>query len=211
MHKRYIHAGLRLFLAGLVITAVITQLAHLANRDTFNPANFFSFFTIESNILAAVVLIIAACYTLAGKKETTGFALVRGAATLYMVMTGIIFALLLSGIQNSLQTTIPWVNTVLHYIMPIAMLADWFSSLPRQRITFKRALIWLVFPVAYLFYSLVRGHITHWYPYPFLNPTEHGYGRVALTSVIISIGAVLLVWFLATSTLLPHKIRRRKH
>ena len=47
----------------------------------------------------------------------------RGAATLYMAITGMIFSLLLSGAD--VQTPIPWVNSTLHYVFPLFIVIDW--------------------------------------------------------------------------------------
>ena len=55
-----------------------------------------------------------------------------------------------------------------------------------MRLTFRRALVWVVFPMAYLAYSLVRGAITGWYPYPFLDPREHGYTGVLVVSAAVT-------------------------
>ena len=53
--------------------------------------------------------------------------------------------------------------------------------------------LWLIFPAVYLVYSLCRGPIADWYPYPFLDP-DHGslgYWNVAITSVGILITIVV--------------------
>ena len=145
-----------------------------------NPANFFSFFTIESNILAAAVLLYGAARpALVGRAQTS--ILVRGAAVLYMTVTFIVYGVLLSGYQEELQTTIPWVDTVVHRVLPIVMILDWIIDPPDNALTWRRALpFWLVPPAAYLVYSLIRGPIVDWYPYPFLNPDEvGGYAGVA--------------------------------
>jgi cytochrome c oxidase assembly factor CtaG len=218
MFKRYGTAVYRLFFAGLVIAAVVTQLVIGLDKPTFKISNFFSFFTIESNILAALIFLIAGCAGLragstaasrraAAKKQRGQLAWIRGAATFYMTATGIIYALLLSGLEESLQTATPWVNTVLHYVMPVAVLADWLVNRPERQISAKQAMAWLVFPVAYVGYSLVRGHITGWYPYPFLNPGKDGYLHLAVTCIIIGAGLAGLAWLLARST---RSIRRAK-
>ncbi len=162
--------------------------------------SFFSFFTIESNIFASVVFLAAALLpTTKGDSGTRD--MVRGAATLYMVTTGMVYVLLLSGLEESLQTPIPWVNLQLHYIMPIAVALDWVMDPPRQRIPFRRALVWLAFPALYFVYSLVRGPFVGWYPYPFLNPeSAGGYGRIALTAVGISIAMLILVALVVWAT-----------
>lgn len=113
----------RLCLSLLACSAIITQFIIRAQVKPFNPVNFFSFFTIESNILVACILLLSSIGTaIFGRSEQ--FSILRGAATVYILTTGLIYFLLLRGLEESLQTAIPWVNTVLHYIMPIAMLLD---------------------------------------------------------------------------------------
>lgn len=162
--------------------------------------NFFSFFTIQSNILAAIILLIVGFGTLLQKKSTPQFALLRGAATLYMTMTGIIYIVLLAGNEVALQTTIPWVNIVLHYAVPIIVLLDWLLFPPQFRLSFTKTIYWLAFPAIYLAYSLIRGAFTNWYPYPFLNPLTDGWGSVIMTCLIITIGAAGLIGILSLRT-----------
>lgn len=195
MHKRHAVAGIRLFFGLLTLTAVAVQYVHLLRTiPNYNSLNFFSFFTIESNIFAGVMLIMTA-FLIGKKKYIEGLQLWRGAATLYMTITGIVYALLLSGIN--VDTSIQWVNVVLHYILPVVMLADWLLVRPRKPIAFRRALVWLVFPVVYLAYSLVRGAATGWYPYPFLNPGENGYAGIAVVGAGIMLAALALTWALS--------------
>ena len=92
----------------------------------------------------------------------------RGAATLYMGITGMIFSLLLSGAD--VQTPIPWVNSTLHYVFPLFIVIDWLVDRSVRPLSFRQGLIFLAYPVAYGVYSLIRGPIVDWYPYPFLDP-----------------------------------------
>ena len=199
MRLGYLLTGYRLFFGLLGFSGVVTEIATLRERGRFAPYNFFSYFTIESNLFAVVVLILSAS-ALAQGMHSRPLALLRGAATLYMVTTGIVFALLLAGIEGAELTAVPWDNTVLHYIIPLALAVDWFIDLPKQRLTFRQAAVWLVFPMAYVVYSLIRGHFVHWYPYPFLNPNEHGYIAVAGTSVAIALAVAALMWVLIRFT-----------
>lgn len=184
-------ASYRLIMAAVVCAAVLTQLMSSIEHHR-SITNFFSFFTIESNIIGMSVIAISAFAVLAGKKWKQE-AMLRGAAATYMLVTGIIFALLLSGLTARLQTTIPWVNSVLHYIFPIFMVLDWIIDPPKQLITFKRALCWIVFPVAYVTYSLVRGPLVDWYPYPFLDPADGGYLKLLVTCLVMLTGGIVLI------------------
>ncbi|MES9696513.1 Pr6Pr family membrane protein [Bacillus sp. JJ927] len=179
-------AILRLFLSLLAFSALITQFVTRAQVKPFNPVNFFSFFTIESNILVAVILLFSSLGTATfGRSEQ--FGVLRGASTVYILTTGLIYFLLLRGLEESLQTPIPWVNTVLHYIMPIAMILDWVMNPPTKKITWKQASTWLIFPLLYVVYSLIRGPFVDWYPYPFLDPRIGGYSRVFIYSIGIAV------------------------
>ncbi len=185
MSRRRFVSLYRVFFAVLVLMAVIIQFVHGARQPNFSVTNYFSFFTIESNIFAAVVLLVA----VVKQPKSSSFAYVRGAATLYMVVTGIVYSALLAGAD--VQTPIPWINTVLHYIFPVVMLLDWVID-RSKKLSYKTALYWLIFPFAYLAYSLVRGPFAHWYPYPFLNVAKHGYASVAVTSVVVAIAFVVV-------------------
>lgn len=200
MQKKNLLMGYRVFFVLLAFAALITEIAVTHERGTFVPANFFSFFTVESNSLAVIIL-LASTLALARNKQSRLMAILRGANTMNMIVVGIVFLLLLSGLENAEFTAVPWDNTVLHYIMPIAVAVDWFIDIPKLRITFKQALSWLLFPAAYAIYSLIRGHFVGWYPYPFLNPSQHGYASVAATSIVLMFGALGLAWMLTWPTI----------
>jgi len=188
-------ATYRLFFGVLGLSAIATEIIVLIHRNSFVPSNFFSFFTIQSNLLASAVFLAGAVLFLRGKRQGVSD-MWRGAVTLYMVVTGVIFMLLLSGLDSVPLTAMPWDNTVLHYIMPIAVLVDWIIDPPKRRIAFKKALPWLAFPITYLLYTLVRGHSTEWYPYPFLNALDKGYATVLSTAIIVALFVTGMTWIL---------------
>ena len=196
--ERWIVLAKTLF-ALLGFSAVVTEIATVVSRGRFNPSNFFSFFTIESNLLAVASLLLSSFYTAAGRRSER-LRFFRGAVTLYMTTTILIFIVLLSNLPASELTAVPWDNTVLHYIMPIAVIVDWAVVNTRTAIPFRRAVLWLAFPVLYLAYSLIRGPIVDWYPYPFMDASLHGYLGVAVTSVII---AVVLIGITAVIARVP--------
>ena len=201
MNKRYwkLLAYIRIGFGLLIIAAFITQMS-FALSEGRSLANFFSFFTIQSNLLAAFVLLTVGFGMLANAKANRQFAFIRGAATLYMVITGVVFALLLSGLEQRLQVTVPWVNTVFHHLMPIVMLVDWLAFPPKFKFTYRHTILWLIYPIVYLFYSLIRGAIVHWYPYPFIDPPQVGWPYVIIASIVIAIGAAGLAWLLTLRT-----------
>lgn len=184
----------RAFFALLALSAVIGQLVYGVARYGMDPVNFYSYFTIESNIFAVIIFLISAKALYLGNSDKLLDHL-RGAAALYMTITGLIYSILLSGVD--VNTPLPWVNIVLHYVFPVVVLADWLVTRSGSIITPKRALLWLIFPLAYFVYSLVRGAITGWYPYPFLNAGQLGYAMVAVNAAIIAAGMAVLALMLA--------------
>ncbi len=86
---------------------------------------------------------------------------------------------------------LPWVNVVLHFVMPVVIVCDWLVDPPRHALPATAVWSWLLFPFVYLIYSAVRGAIVLWYPYPFLGPAHSGgYGGVAVTVIAIAAGFV---------------------
>lgn len=190
----------------LGFSAIVTEIATLVERGRFNPVNFFSFFTVESNVLVVVILLLSALATAAGKNDKLD--VWRSAITVYILIVGIGFSWLLAGLENTQFTAVPWDNIVLHYIMPAAMLGDFLLDRPRQRMAFRWALTWLLFPIGYVGYSLIRGSAVGWYPYPFLNPArEGGYGAVFLTIVALIILATILTWIVVSMAKLSGRSR----
>jgi hypothetical protein len=189
----------RMVIGLLGFSAVVTEIATIVERGRFNAGNFFSFFTIESNSLSAAILIVSALALAAGRRDRT-VAMLRGANTLNMVVVGVTFSLLLAGLENTEFTAVPWDNTVLHYIAPVAVALDWLLDIPRVNVAFRQAIVWLAFPVAYLAYTLIRGPIVDWYPYPFLDPDHDGYPSMALTSLMLLIMSAALACALAWMT-----------
>lgn len=184
--------GYKLFFGLLGFSAIITEIATIVERGRFNPINFFSYFTIETNILVVITLLLSAVAVAMGKNNKLD--VLRSAVTVYILIVGIGFSLLLAGIEGLTLTAVPWDNVVLHYIMPAVMLVDFLIDRPKHKVLFKKSLIWLLFPIIYIAYSLIRGALVGWYPYPFLNPDPNGYGAVAFTVLGLLVLSFVLIW-----------------
>lgn len=194
MHKRFgaLITTYRLVAVAAIVGAIVWQLVYSATHYTvFNVANFFSFFTIDSNIIAAAALLWAAL----AHVRSPRLDIVRGAATLYMVITGIVTVVLLRNIDVDL--TLPAVDLILHTIIPIVMIADWLIDPPTTRFGVRQVGYWFAFPLAWLAYTLARGPLADWYPYPFLNPLNGGYGVVTAYCVGVVLAGVAVSAVLA--------------
>jgi hypothetical protein len=195
MGRRAFLTAYRAGFASLALAALAAQFARSSDRPGFSAVSFFSFFTNDSNIIAASVFLWAAFHRSATHRGARD--LVRGAPVVYMVTTGIVFALFLADLNEELGVTLPWVNAVVHQVMPLAVAADWLIDPPETRLAFPRTSWWLAFPAAWLGYTLVRGAVIGWYPYPFLDPANHGAIGVVAAVVGIALFMLGLVWGVA--------------
>ncbi len=194
MNSRFLWPALRLFFAALAGVAIARQL-FIHVQMGFNLVNFFSYFTNLSNTLAAGVLLFSAWRGAFAPAATALDDKLRGASVVNMAVVGIVFAALLRNVD--LGALLPWVNFVLHYVMPCVVVLDWLLQAPQTRLGARQLLLVLVFPMVYLAYVLVRGSSTGWYPYPFLNPANvGGYGGVAVYAVGIALTFLLAGWAL---------------
>lgn len=180
-----------------------------------NVWNFFSFFTIESNILAMVVLALLVVARLRGRTVGRGLHVVVLCVTTYMIITGIVYNVILRGIELPQGATLGWSNEVLHTVAPLWMLVDWLVSARDRDVRFRHLVAVAIYPLVWLVYTLVRGPITpdqatgatEWYPYPFLYPSAYdsGYGGVIIACLLIA-ATILAV---AALLVLVARLRRR--
>lgn len=199
----------RIAAAALIAAAIIAQASRTiggaisGGRDVATTTlNFFSFFTVLSNVSSLVVLAIAGIRGLVKAREPKPhwLSVALACASTYMVVTGLVYNLLLRGVALPQGTTVPWSNEVLHVVGPVFLLVDLFVNLA-TRLPWKTIAAILVFPVAWILYTLVRGPLVTnpvtkdpwWYPYPFLDPhLVGGYTGVALYvgGIAVALGAV---------------------
>jgi hypothetical protein len=174
------------------LTSVVAMTYQFSALDhtlpTFSHGNFLSVFTIQTNLLAVGALL--ALTVVRTEERTLMFDIVRTGVTLYIAITGVVFALLLSGLQEDLDTHIAWVDFVVHKLMPIVVVADWLIDPPRRRLPLRAAAAWLAYPALWLAYTLIRGASIGWYPYPFVDADRLGYGGVLLRSAFLLAGIV---------------------
>jgi uncharacterized membrane protein len=143
-----------------------------------------SFFTIESNILSAIV---SAQLARNPNRDGPVWRVVRLATLFGITVTGIVYSTVLARMHEPHGWEQTFTNTVFHYIVPIAMVLGWLAFGPRPRIT-GRVIGWsLVWPLLYMGYTLAHGAASKWYPYPFTDVTTHGYGRVIVNALLVTV------------------------
>lgn len=191
--------ALRIVMALVTALAIVVQVLFSLHERGASLMNLLCYFTIESNIFAALVFSVAGFAAFKGLRYSQ-LAMWRGAATVYMVTTGIVYVTLLSGNEAAADSTIPWVNLTLHFAMPLIVALDWILAPSSLNLPYAKILVrWLAFPFGYLIYSLLRGAAINWYPYPFLDPKHGGSLSVAVTAVaitlLVSVISMATIWY----------------
>jgi hypothetical protein len=154
----------------------------LSKGDPIVPAlvRYFSFFTIQTNILLALVTTVS-CLRPSGDSSLLGPS-VKAAAVVYIIIVGVVYAVLLSRLYDP-KGSVLLANRIFHIALPILYPLYWLSFAEKGRTKWTRPLNWLIFPILYFIYILVRGAISDAYPYPFLNVVKLGYQQVILNAL----------------------------
>ena len=190
--------------------AVLAQLyLMLQNRETGvveSLVRFVSYFTILTNTLVA--LFFTTRIFAADQKRQTLFhqKTTPMALTVFIVVVGLVYQLVLRDIWNptGLQMV---VDELLHTIIPAFMYVYWLLFCARTAITWKQLSKWLLYPLGYFVFVMVRGHFSGFYPYPFFNVTKLGWGATALNVglLFLLMGLIMAALFFLSKLLRPRQ------
>jgi hypothetical protein len=155
---------------------------------------YFSYFTILTNLLVAVYCTI--CILSPDSKAGRFFSSPKTstAITVYILIVSLVYNTMLRFLwaPTGLQKI---VDELLHTVIPLLFILYWIIFLQKQNLRWKSVLFWLIYPVIYAVYVLIRGFFSGFYPYPFLNIEEHGFPRVLMNSIGLVAGFLVLSLF----------------
>jgi hypothetical protein len=161
----------------------------LANGKTWaaGAVTYLSFFTILTNTLVAIGLTVP--LLVPGSRLGRWFSRprARGATATYIAGVGLVYSLALRQIWDPQGAQLV-ADRLLHDAIPILYLLFWLFLVEKGRLRWQEAIAWLTYPLAYAVYTLARGAVTNWYPYPFLDVTQLGYAAVLWHVVVLSCG-----------------------
>ncbi len=190
--------GKKLLLSLIIILGWFALIAQfyliIENRVTSIPETiirYFSFFTILTNLLVAL------CFTsiLFNPESRLGIFFskpkTQTAITIYITIVGIIYNLILRFLwkPEGLQFV---VDELLHTIIPIMCIVFWIIYVAKSTLKWKDVFPWLIYPLVYIIFILIRGAVSGFYPYPFINVNEIGYHKAVINSGIIALSFLIL-------------------
>jgi len=197
MEKQLTKAG-QIYLAlsaAIVWLSVIAQLyLVIVNRNTPVPealTRFFTYFTIQTNILVATYFTVLLLKPASGWGRFFSKPRVSTAICTYIIFVGLTYNVLLRQLwqPTGLQQV---VDELLHSAIPVIFILYWLIFVPKRDLQWKNIFIWLVYPVIYIVTVLIRGALSGYYPYPFIDVNDLGYPRVFLNGFGLIIAFLLL-------------------
>jgi hypothetical protein len=191
--------GYSILIALLTWAAIIIQFyLMMENRNSSvaeTTIRFFSFFTILTNLLVAIfftILIFRFKNSLPGDQKNSGDVT---AITVYITCVGLVYQILLRKTWHP-QGMQMVTDELLHSVIPVLVLIYWFLFENTLSVPYSLIGRWLLYPLIYLIYVLIRGYFSGFYPYPFINIPALGIEKVLLNSILMTaLFAVLSVTF----------------
>jgi hypothetical protein len=161
-------------------------------------ARYFTFFTILTNILIAagstiILLKPASAWGKFFSKATT-----LTAIGVNITIVGATYNIILRFLWNP-QGMQRVVDELLHLVIPLGFILFWLIFVPKGQLKWNNIPLWTVYPLAYLAAILIRGALSGYYPYPFLDVTQLGYRQALLNCAGVAV-AFIAVALLFTGT-----------
>lgn len=175
--------------AALVLqTVLVLQGGRVLDETAIPPLGtrllrLVSYFTIQSNVLVAVV---TGMLTLDPARDGRWFRVLRLDAVVAIAVTGLVHLVLLAPLLD-LHGVDAVADTLLHKVVPLLAVTGWLVFGPRPRVARRTVGLALIWPVAWLVYTLLMGQVNGWYPYPFVDVGQLGLGRVLLNCAGVTV------------------------
>ena len=187
----YLRILMALALFGSVYWQVSDRLAH----NLFRPAEYFSYFTVTSCLLAGGLLVVTGIRVLRQQPETKAVTLARLTIAVSMVIVGVIYnALLANSAPDARDVGYAWPvlpNQIMHTYMPIVIFLEWLLTNTGVALKIKSSFWVLIYPLTWLAFSITRGYVQGWWAYWFIDP-QYGLGTMITWILAISAFFILL-------------------
>ena len=153
--------------------------------------NFFSFFTVLTNTLAVVVFSYALIKRDSPAKRFFLAPAISSGIAVSIAVVGLAYSLLLRHLwqPEGLQFI---ADELLHDVMPVLFLIYWWRCVPKGTLRFQHIGAWVIYPLVYFAYVLLRGHLLGQYQYPFIDVDSLGYPQVFVNAGGILVGFVVI-------------------
>ena len=153
--------------------------------------NFFSFFTVLTNTLVVVVLSYALVKRDSAAKRFFLAPIISSGIAISIVVVSLAYNLLLRHLwqPEGFQFI---ADELLHDVIPVLFFIYWWRSVPKGSLRLKHIGAWVLYPLVYFAYVLLRGHLLGQYQYPFIDVDALGYPQVFVNAGGILAGFIVI-------------------
>jgi hypothetical protein len=153
--------------------------------------SFFSYFTVLSNTLVATVL---TCELTSRESAARRWFLqpwVSSGTAVSIAVVGLAYSVLLRHLWHPEGWQL-LADELLHDIMPLLFLVYWWCCVPKGTLRLGHIALWVMYPLVYFVYALLRGHLLAAYPYPFIDVSTLGYPQVFVNAGGLLVGFIFI-------------------
>ncbi|MFJ7314275.1 Pr6Pr family membrane protein [Pseudomonas sp. NPDC098747] len=189
--QRLITLAATLGWAGLGIQLYLIFISRLSVEASLlgGLVSFFSYFTVLTNTLVATVLTCAVTPRESAARRWFLQPWVSSGVAVSIAVVGLAYSLLLRHLWHPEG----WqfiADELLHDVMPLLFLGYWWFCVPKGTLRLWHLPLWLIYPLVYFIYALLRGHLLGAYAYPFIDVATLGYPQVFINAGGILAGFV---------------------
>ncbi|MEE9677311.1 Pr6Pr family membrane protein [Pseudomonas moraviensis] len=179
--------------AGLAIQLYLILFARLSIGASLlgGLVSFFSYFTILTNTLVATVLTCAVTERESAARRWFLQPWVSSGIAVSIAVVGLAYSILLRHLWHPEGWQFV-ADELLHDVMPLLFLGYWWCCVPKGTLRLRHLPLWLIYPLVYFIYALLRGHLLGAYAYPFIDVAVLGYPQVLANAGGILVGFVLV-------------------
>lgn len=153
--------------------------------------SFFSYFTVITNTLVATVL---TCQLTSRESAARRWFLqpwVSSGIAVSIAVVSLAYNVLLRHLWD--PEGWQWLaDELMHDVMPLLFLVWWWMYVPKGTLRPRHMALWLLYPLLYFAYALLRGHVLAAYPYPFIDVDKLGYPQVLVNAGGLLVGFVTI-------------------
>ncbi|MHA4846957.1 Pr6Pr family membrane protein [Flavitalea antarctica] len=157
---------------------------------------YFSYFTLLTNLIVALVCTSVLCFPDSALGKFAAGYTTQTAVTTYILIVGIVYNVVLRPLWKPTGLQKP-VDELLHTVIPLLFLLHWILFVPKNQLPYKAILPWLLYPLIYVIFVLIRGSFSGFYPYPFLD-----LGKLSIPDVFVNATGIAVAVVVVSATLI---------
>ncbi len=172
----------------LIIQFYISSVKFLADGRTLGGGlvQLWSYFTIQNNLLVALAMTVPLLWPASKPGKLLAKPSILTAFAVYITVVGLVYQIILRP-QVTQYGWFAFCDEILHSLCPPMFILYWLIFVDKLKMPWRLALNWLSYPFIYCIYILIRGGISGYYPYSFIDGNKLSYPQIFINCVFLLI------------------------